>query len=592
MLSSPIDEIKSRLDIVEVIRGYIKLHKAGANYRALCPFHSEKKPSFFISPARQIWHCFGACDIGGDMFKFVMKVEGVEFGDALRILAQKAGVELKRQDPKLKTERQRLYEISELSCRFFEKQLEESLAGKEAKKYLLDRGIKEENIKKWRLGYAPDIWEGLSNFLVSKNYRREEVEKAGLVLKSEKTRNYYDRFRGRIIFPIFDLSSQAVGFGGRIFRQKQRPDGQDEAKYINSPATILYDKSRILYGLNKAGIEIRKKDACILVEGYVDVIMANQAGFENVVATSGTALTSYQLKVLKRYSDNLLTAFDMDVAGDSATKRGIDLAQTQGFGIKVITMPKDSDPADIISKNLNDWQSFLEKAKSIHDFYFENTLSRFDKDTLEGKKEISKVLLPVIKKIPNRIEQTCWIQSLAKTLGVKEDDILIELNKITMRHLTEAGGARQEIEQIVEETISPLQKTRKELLEERLTILAIKFSKNLDLINEEILKLFSPQAIEIINFLKNNNIDNVPDKLIGRINYLSLKAEVEEDDIGAEEEFESCLKEIKTLVIKDKLSEISQKIKKAEEEKNFEKVQELMQEFNNHSKSRSDLELA
>ena len=592
MLSSPIDEIKSRLDIVEVIRGYIKLHKAGANYRALCPFHSEKKPSFFISPARQIWHCFGACDIGGDMFKFVMKVEGVEFGDALRILAQKAGVELKRQDPKLKTERQRLYEISELSCRFFEKQLEESLAGKEAKKYLLDRGIKEENIKKWRLGYAPDIWEGLSNFLVSKNYRREEVEKAGLALKSEKTRNYYDRFRGRIIFPIFDLSSQAVGFGGRIFRQKQRPDGQDEAKYINSPATILYDKSRILYGLNKAGIEIRKKDACILVEGYVDVIMANQAGFENVVATSGTALTSYQLKVLKRYSDNLLTAFDMDVAGDSATKRGIDLAQTQGFGIKVITMPKDSDPADIISKNLNDWQSFLEKAKSIHDFYFENTLSRFDKDTLEGKKEISKVLLPVIKKIPNRIEQTCWIQSLAKTLGVKEDDILIELNKITMRHLTEAGGARQEIEQIVEETISPLQKTRKELLEERLTILAIKFSKNLDLINEEILKLFSPQAIEIINFLKNNNIDNVSDKLTDRINYLSLKAEVEEDDISVEEEFESCLKEIKTLVIKDKLGKISQEIKKAEEEKNFEKVQELMQEFNNHSKSRSDLEIA
>ncbi len=543
MLSSPIDEIKSRLDIVEVIRGYIKLHKAGANYRALCPFHSEKKPSFFISPARQIWHCFGACDIGGDMFKFVMKVEGVEFGDALRILAQKAGVELRRQDPKLKTERQRLYEISELSCRFFEKQLEESLAGKEAKKYLLDRGMKEESIKKWRLGYAPDIWEGLSNFLASKNYRKEEVEKAGLVLKSGKTGSYYDRFRGRIIFPIFDLSSQAVGFGGRIFKQKQRPDGQEEAKYINSPATILYDKSRILYGLNKAGIEVRKKDACILVEGYVDAIMANQAGFENVVATSGTALTPYQLKILKRYSDNLLTAFDMDVAGDSATKRGIDLAQTQGFGIKVITMPKDSDPADIIFKDPENWQSFLEKAKSIHDFYFENTLSRFDKDTLEGKKEISKVLLPVIKRIPNRIEQTYWIQSLAKTLGVKEDDILTELKKTKV----EQTG----IEEFIEKITSPSQKTRKELLEERLAVLVIKSSKNLDLINEEILKLFSPQAIEIINFLKNNNIDNVPDKLTDRINYLSLKAEVEEDDIGAEGEFESCLKEIRTLVIKE-----------------------------------------
>ncbi len=584
MLSSPIDEIKSRLDIVEVIRGYIKLHKAGANYRALCPFHNEKKPSFFISPARQIWHCFGACDTGGDMFRFVMRVEGVEFGDALRILAQKAGVELKRQDPKLKTERQRLYEISELSCRFFEKQLGESSAGKEAKKYLLDRGIKEESIKKWRLGYAPDIWEGLSNFLVSKNYKREEVERAGLALKSEKTGNYYDRFRGRIIFPVFDLSSQAVGFGGRIFKQAKRPDGQEEAKYINSPATLLYDKSRILYGLNKAGIEVRKKDACILVEGYVDAIMANQAGFENVVATSGTALTPYQLKILKRYSDNLLTAFDMDIAGDSATKRGIDLAQTQGFGIKVITMPKDSDPADIISKDPNDWQSFLEKAKSIHDFYFENTLSRFDKDTLEGKKEISKVLLPIIKKIPNKIEQTYWVQSLTKTLGVREDDILTELKKTKVE--------QTEIEKFIEKATSPLQKTRKELLEERLAVLIIKSSKNLDLINEEFLKLFSPQAIEIINFLKNNNIDNVPDKLTDRINYLSLKAEVEEDDVGAEEEFESCLKEIKTLAVKDKLSEISQEIKKAEGEKNFEKVQELMQEFNNHSKSRSDLEIA
>lgn len=589
MLSSPIDEIKNRLDIVEVIRGYIKLHKAGANYRALCPFHSEKKPSFFISPARQIWHCFGACDIGGDMFRFVMKVEGVEFGDALRILAQKAGVELKRQDPKLKTERQRLYEISELSCRFFEKQLEESLAGKEAKKYLLDRGIKEESIKKWKLGYAPDIWEGLSNFLVSKNYKREEVEKAGLALKSEKTGNYYDRFRGRIIFPIFDLSSQAIGFGGRIFKQIKRPDGQEEAKYINTPATLLYDKSSTLYGLNKAGIEIRKKDVCILVEGYVDAIMANQAGFENVVATSGTALTPYQLKILKRYSDNLLTAFDMDVAGDSATKRGIDLAQTQGFSIKIITMPKKTDPADIISKDPNSWQNFLEKAKSIHDFYFENTLSRFDKDTLEGKKEISKILLPIIKKIPSKIEQTYWVQSLAKTLSVREDDILTELNKTTL-HQNEFG-AGQEIEQFVEKIVSPSQKTRKDLLEERLAVLVIKSSKNLNLINEEILKLFSPQTIEIINFLKNNNIDNVPDKLTDRINYLSLKAEIGEDNIDIEEEFESCLKEIKTLVIKDKLNEISQEIKKAEEEKNFEKVQELMQKFNNHSKLRSDLEI-
>lgn len=573
MLASPIDEIKSRLDIVEVIRGYIKLQKAGANYRALCPFHNEKKPSFFVSPARQIWHCFGACSDGGDIFKFVMKIEGVEFGDALRTLAQKAGVELKRQDPKLKTERQRLYEISDLACRFFEKQLKESGAGKGAKKYLLDRGLKEESIKKWRLGYAPDIWQALSDFLVGRGYKREEIEKAGLALKSEKTGNYYDRFRGRIIFPIFDLSSQAIGFGGRVFKQTQRPDHKpnpiDEAKYINTPGTLLYDKSRILYGLNKAGIEARRKDACILVEGYMDVIMANQAGFENVVATSGTALTPYQLKILKRYSDNLLTAFDMDVAGDSATKRGIDLAQAQGFSIKVVTMPKETDPADIISKNSQDWQNLVEKAKSIHDFYFENTLSKFDKNTLEGKKEISKVLLPVIKRIPNKIEQTVWIQGLAETLGVKEEDILEELRKTTLPHPAEAGGTGQEIEQAEEKP----KKTRKELLEERLAVLIIKFPKNLNLLSEEDFKLFSPQAVKIIDCLRENKQNE-------QIDYLSLKAEVEQADIDPEKEFKDCFKELKTLVIRDRLDNISKEIKKAEQEKNSERVQELIQQFN------------
>ena len=579
MLSSPIDEIKNRLDIVEVIRGYIRIHKAGANYRALCPFHNEKKPSFFVSPARQIWHCFGSCSEGGDIFKFVMKIEGVEFGDALRILAQKAGVELKKQDPKLRTERQRLYEISDLACRFFGKQLEESSAGKEAKKYLLDRGLKEESIKKWRLGYAPDIWQGLSDFLVGRGYKREEIEKAGLALKSEKTNNYYDRFRGRIIFPIFDLSSQAIGFGGRVFKQTHRPDGQEEAKYINTPNTPLYDKSRILYGLNKAGIEARKKDACILVEGYVDVIMANQAGFENIVATSGTALTPYQLKILKRYSDNILTAFDMDVAGNSATKRGIDLAQAQGFSIKIVTMPEGTDPADIISKNPEDWQNLVEKARSIHNFYFENTLSKFDKNTLEGKKEISKILLPVIKKIPNKIEQNVWIQGLAETLGVREEDVLEELRKTKIEQIEVGAG------EFVEKTTSLPRKTRKNLLEERLAVLIIKLPQNLNLVEEKDFELFSSQTVKIINCLRENKHNE-------QIDYLSLNAEVEQADVDPEEEFKDCFKELKTLVIRERLDNISKEIKKAEQEKNSEKVQELIQQFNQYSKSRSDLEIS
>jgi len=576
MISSPIEEIKNRLDIVEVVRSYIKLQKAGANYRAVCPFHNEKKPSFFVSPARQIWHCFGACSEGGDIFKFVMKIEGVEFGDALRILAQRAGVELKRQDPKLRTERERLYEICGLASKFFEKQLESSSGGQEAKKYLLERGVKEESIKKWRLGYAPDIWQGASNFLISRGYKSEEIEKAGLCLKSGKTGNYYDRFRGRIIFPVFDLSSQVIGFGGRILKQTKRQDGQEEAKYINTPATHLYDKSRVLYGLNKAGITIRKKDVCILVEGYMDAIMINQAGFENVVATSGTALTPYHLRILKRYSDNLLTAFDMDIAGDSATKRGVDLAQAEGFNIKIITIPQEKDPAEAIASDPNQWQDLVNRAKSIHDFYFEDSLKRYDKNTLEGKKQISKALLPVIKKIPDKIEQDIWIKDLADVLAVNEENILEELKKTAIQ----PGRFIKEDESEPEKPMVP--KTRKDLLEERLEVLAIKCPETVNLIEIGDLNLFSPENMKIIEHLKTSQgfFKEVPEELRDKINFLSLKSEIDELEIDPKKEFDCCFKELKILTLKDRLDIISKEIKRAEQDRNFERVQDLMQQFN------------
>ncbi len=585
MLNSPIEEIKSRLDIVEVIGSYIKLHKAGANYRALCPFHSEKKPSFFISPARQIWHCFGSCGTGGDVFKFVMKIEGVEFGDALRILAKKAGVELKREDPKLRTERERLYEISELASKFFETQLRESPGGKEVKKYLLDRGVNEESIKKWRLGYAPDVWQGLSDFLVGRGYKREEAEKAGLSLKSEKTGNYYDRFRGRIIFSIFDLNSQVVGFGGRIFKKTIRTDGQEEAKYINSPGTMLYDKSRILYGLDKAGKAIRENGVSILVEGYFDVIIASQSGLENVVATSGTALTPYHLKILKRYSNNLLTAFDMDIAGNSATKRGIDLAQNLGFDIKIMTMPQESDPADIGRESPEKLKKLVKEAKSIYNFYFEDVISRFDRNSLEGKKKISEILLPVIKKIPNKIEQAVWIKNLAETLEVKDENILEELQKAPLEEPGEFN-----IEKETEKGQEKKRKTRKELLEERLSILIVKSPNKANLLKEEDFKIFSSQVSQLLNYVKEKGINPIEDisaELSNSLNYFSLKAEIddiEDDNIG--EELDSCLEEIRELAVREDLDKISHEIKKEEQGKNFKKVKELVQEFNQRSKLR------
>jgi DNA primase len=580
MLSSPIEEIKSRLDIVEVIGGYIKLQKAGVNYRAPCPFHSEKKPSFFVSPARQMWHCFG-CGLGHNIFDFVMKIEGVEFGDALRILAQKAGVELTRQDPKLITERQKSLEVCELACRFFEKQLEESISGKKAKEYLLKRGVSQESIKSWRLGYSPDNWQGLSYFLVGRGYRREEIEKAGMALKSEKNNNSYDRFRGRIMFPIFDLSSQVIGFGGRVFKHKDRPDGQEEAKYINTPSTIIYDKSRVFYGLNKAGTEIRKNDFCILVEGYVDAIMAFQAGSKNIVACSGTALTPFQLKILKRYSENIFTAFDMDFAGNSATKRSIDLAQAMGFNIKVVTMEDDLDPADVVLKNPEDWEKAIKGAKSIYDFYFETAILKFGTESIDSKKEISKFLLPVIKKIPNEIEKSVWIQRLSEILKIKEEGIREELKKVIISK--DERFLEEKALEAVEEKM-----TRKELLEENLAVSLSANKKNIGLLEKDDFLFLSPTALKFVNYIK-ESLDNqnaaVPQEISEFANNVFLKAEAGYFGGEPEEEVKECLKEIRFMTSRNKLTEISEGIKKAEKEGNMELAQKLMQEFNHFSKS-------
>lgn len=571
MLNSPIEEIKSKLDIVEVIGGYIKLKKAGANYRALCPFHSEKTPSFFVSPARQMWHCFG-CGQGHSIFDFVMKIEGVEFGDALRMLAQRTGVQLKPIRPEIRTKRQRLYEICELATKFFERQLGSTAKGKKAKEYLLKRQIKEESIRKWRLGWAPDTWQGLMNFLVSRGYKKEEIEKTGLVIKNEKEK-HYDRFRARIMFPVFNFNSQVVGFGGRILQKNEKA-----AKYLNTPNTLLYDKSRILYGLDKAKVEIRKKDFCILAEGYVDVILGHQSEIPNMVATSGTALSPYQLAILKRYSDNLFLAFDMDFAGDKATKRGIDMAQSRGFNLKVVKLPESEDPADVLSKDPKKFKKLVNDSLSILEFYFQNAFSQFDEKSPEGKREISKVLLPVIKRILNKIEQSHWIQQLAKRLNVAEKTIVEELRKSKVK------TASYDLEISVLEAPNPvLQKTRKHLLEERLMSLILKQPQNLDIIDKEVISCLSSRSKEIINNFGDQK--NLSPKAQSFISYLALKADIEKiekEKIVPEIEF--CLKEIKCLEVKNKLNEISLTLKRAEEKKDAEKIKELTEEFNQWAK--------
>lgn len=423
---SPVDEIKNKLDIVELISGYIKLQKAGRNFRANCPFHSEKTPSFMVSPERQIWHCFG-CGKGGDVFGFVKEIEGLDFADTLRLLAQRTGVILKKQDPKLKTEKQRLLEICELSAKFFEKQLLSSHVGAKIVKYLESRGINSKSITEWRLGFAPNDWQALSDFLKSRGYKNEEIISSGLVVEKDaskaqhlKSNAYYDRFRNRIIFPIFDINGQIVGFAGRIAPGEK----EDTAKYINTPQTLIYDKGHLLYGLDKAKIDIRKQDFCVLVEGNTDVIISHQHNFKNTVASSGTALTIDHLKIIKRFTNNLVLAFDMDAAGDMATKRAIDLTIESGFNIKIIPSAGEKkekiDPADILKANPKKWEKIINSATGIVEFYFSNVFAKYDPTTVSGKKEAAKILLPLLKKIPDAIEKNHWIQELAARIKTSE----------------------------------------------------------------------------------------------------------------------------------------------------------------------------
>lgn len=417
-MSSTTELIKSRLNIVDVIGGYIKLQKAGANFKAPCPFHSEKTPSFFVSPPRESWHCFG-CNKGGDMFSFVMEIEGVEFPDALKLLAQKAGVEIEAGNKEYDSERAKLLNLVNDAKIFYQNQLAKEL---EVVTYLKNRGLTIETIKEFEIGFALDGWRNLYNFLIGRKYPISILEKTGMAIKKEaapgQSISYYDRFRNRIMFPVKNSSGQTIGFSGRIFKEKP---GEMGGKYINNPQTALYDKSRVLFGLEKAKTEIRKNDLCVLVEGQMDVIMSHQSGVKNTVAVSGTALTQEHLNIIKRLTENLAIAFDKDEAGQRASKRGIDMATAAGFEVRVIEIPSGKDPADTIKENPDTWRGAVKNAKHILDFYL---------DLTNDSQKIKENILPHIKLIPDEVKRSAGVKKVSERYGIKEEAILAELEKV------------------------------------------------------------------------------------------------------------------------------------------------------------------
>lgn len=482
----PSEEIKSKLDIVDVIREYIQLKPAGMNFRANCPFHNEKSPSFMVSPEKQIFHCFG-CGKGGDLLTFVMEMEGLSFVETMRSLAPRAGVVLKKVDSQITSKRNRILDILDLSASFFHKVLLESPEATRASSYLAKRGLDKKTVAEWKLGYSFDSWDRLLNFLRKKGYDENEIFMAGLVTRKEKGSGFYDRFRGRIMFPITDINGNVLGFTARVSPEKEKTEVM--GKYINSPQTLVYDKSKVLFGLDKARMEIKKKNLAVVVEGQMDVITAHQAGFINTVASSGTALTAEQVILLKRYSANIALGFDMDAAGIMASERGAREAMAAGMNISVISVPLGKDPDDCIKSDPGMWSEAVEGAKPLMEYFFDQTFRQFNIEKIEERREAAKRLIGIISRLGNRIEEDIWLKKLSQKINVTENILKETLEKIKAKQKERevkgqpsgrtrptAGGGRKSI--IVSDRLRL--STREDQLAQIFLVLLLKFPLNLE----------------------------------------------------------------------------------------------------------------
>jgi len=411
-----LEEIKSKLDVVEVLSEYLALKPAGGNWRALCPFHHEKTPSFMISPEKQIWHCFG-CQKGGDIFTFVMEMEGLTFGEALKQLAHKAGVTLKKEDYRESSKRNNLIDVLSAAKEYYQRQM---FKNEVIKNYLKSRGLDEKTVREWQIGYSPDSFDDLLINLRQKGYSDEDIFLSGLSQKKEGSTRYYNRFRDRIMFPINDISGLTVGFTARVNPRSSRPEMEKMGKYINSPQTAVYDKSRILFGLDKARQAIKSQDLAIVVEGQMDVISCQARGFKNTVASSGTALTYNQVKLLKRYSNNLALAFDADQAGQIAADRGIVEALAQEMNVKVIIIPQGKDPDECVRQDPELWQQAVLEAQPVLEYYFNKITSGVDLSDVSQKRIVVPKMLDLIAKVKNSIEADHWLKKLAAKTNTEE----------------------------------------------------------------------------------------------------------------------------------------------------------------------------
>jgi len=422
-----IAQVLDRSDIVEVVSSYLPLKGAGRNFKACCPFHHEKTPSFMVNPAKQIFHCFG-CGIGGNVISFVMKQEHMEFPEAVRSLANKVGVEVPTQQqsgPSSKI-RDNIRRVNTLSAQYFHNNLlsDKTKETQAARKYLQERSVSREIVERFQLGFALESWDGLLNFLRSQEVSLNLMERAGLVSPQKRGEGFYDLFRNRIVFPIHDSQGRCVAFGARTM------DPENPAKYINSPETPLYTKGRHLYGFHLAKDEAAKCDEIIVVEGYMDFVMPFQAGVKNIVASLGTALTIDQIRLIRRYTKNVCMLFDADQAGEAAMIRSLDLLIEEGMTVKIATLNKDDDPDSFIRQyGVESFRERISQARSFFDFKLDFYMARFGKETAQSKAQVAEQMLLSIAKFGNAIVRSEYLKRLATVLNVSQAALGTEFKK-------------------------------------------------------------------------------------------------------------------------------------------------------------------
>jgi DNA primase len=584
-MEDQVEEIKRKTDIVGVIGAYVALKKMGRHHKGLCPFHSEKTPSFMVNEEMGLYKCFG-CGEGGDVFKFLMEIEGIDFREALERLAEKAGVKLINRRRDDNDERAKMLEVMDLAARYFHWLLTEGNAGAGAREYLKSRKINEKLMETFNLGFAMQSWDSLTNYLIKKKgYSEELLEKVGLVSRKMKGEGVYDKFRGRVMFPLQDAGGKVVGFTGRILPALAK---DDEPKYMNSPETALYHKSRMLYGFFQAKKAIRENKRVILVEGQTDCISSYAAGITETVAVGGTALTEDQVEILARLADKIYLSMDADEAGSVAIKRSVELAEKRGMSIKVVQIEGGKDPDEIARNHPDKWKELVDSSVDVYEYVMNRAFKKYDVTKVEEIKKISEEVVPFLAKIENGVVREVWAKRLAEKLGVATKGVMGEIDK-------KLSGKQESIHTDGENS----DKTEDNRV--------IKLSRRLIgqlILRQEAVEVVAPWFAgvnvsgaegKLISWLLENReslpIEELVKKIPDELREVAGESYMSEDstEVPGQKEVEEAAVQLLREIIRDRKKELMLEMGRARQEKNEEKEEEIFVLLNELNKKESKI---